>query len=456
MKPSSLIGHITELLELIHNNSEQRDDAGQAARPADRITAEFFRSRKYLGSHDRRVIAQTVYGIVRFRGRIDALIRHYLAECPALAQVSSGHAQHLLQFIAYTAAVEEINPQQIVDIVEERWRTAAPDIAPGDVVYWMVQNKSLNFLKGNDYHQLASWYSFEEWMVREWVEQFGLDEAEDLLHALNGEAPIVLRVNAMKTSRASCQDRLKEEGIETTPTLHSPTGLVSAKRFNAQASGAFRDGWYEIQDEGSQMICYLVEPQPGQFVIDACAGAGGKTLMLGQLMQNKGEILAFDKEQKRLRELDKRRSRAGIDIIMTHQPDGLHPGNLLGKADRVLIDAPCTGVGTLRRNPSLKWSVTAAMVESYAQTQSDILETHASYVKREGRLIYATCSLFRNENEHVIEKFLNHHPEFEPALPLSVLTTLQITAPGTEPFIKLLPHRHGTDGFFVAVLERKG
>jgi 16S rRNA (cytosine967-C5)-methyltransferase len=460
MKFSSLVGHIVELLELIQksfNTTEQNDRAmPRPAPPADRIVAEFFRSRKYLGSHDRRFIAHTVYGIIRFRRRIDVLIDQYLAEHPSVTQSNSQRARYLLQFIAYAVAVEEIDPQQIQTGMQERWLVVEPVIPLGEVVYWMAQNKSLRFHQGDDLHQLADWYSFEEWMVKEWVDRFGLSEAEDLLHALNGEAPIVLRVNTRKTSVEACRERLNEEGIETTPARYAPCGLIAKKRFNAQSSRAFQDGWYEIQDEGSQIICYLVEPQPGQFVVDACAGAGGKTLLLGEIMQNKGEIAAFDSDLRRLRELEKRRARAGIDIIVTQQPDRLHPGDLLGKADRVLVDAPCTGIGTVRRNPSLKWTIKPAMVESYAHRQANILETSASYVRPGGRLVYATCSLFQKENEDVVEQFLERRTEFQPAVPRAILTNLGIEIKTAESFVTLFPHRHGTDGFFVAVLEKKG
>lgn len=460
MKFSSLVGHITELLELIQkisNTAEQSDSATRRPpTPADRIVAEFFRSRKYLGSHDRRFIAQAVYGIIRFRRRIDRLIQQFLAEHPSIPQSSSARVHNLLRFVTLAVAVEEIDPAQIQNIVQERWLAIEPGVDLHDVIYWMVQNKSLNFQQGDDIQQLADWYSFEEWMVKEWVDQFGLDEAEDLLHAMNGEAPTVLRVNTLKTSVEACRVRLMEEGIETTPAPHSPTGLISKKRFNTQASKSFQDGWYEVQDEGSQIICYIVEPQPGQFVIDACAGAGGKTLMLAQLMQNKGEILVFDTEPRRLRELAKRSVRAAVDIIVIQQPGRFHPGDLLGKADRVLVDAPCSGVGTIRRNPSLKWSIMPESVDAYAEHQTDILETNASYVKRGGRLTYATCSLFRKENERVVEAFLGRHSEFKPAVPLSVLAKLGLESNTDATFVKLLPHRHGTDGFFVAVLERKG
>lgn len=459
MKLASLAGHIVELAHQAEsglvNHAEGNKKtvrAAQSVEPADRIVAEFFRSRKYLGSHDRRFISQAVYGIIRFRRRLNVLLEQFYTEHPAIAQPTSQQAVEFLQLIAYMAAVEEFDPQQIIGQLQERWPGDVPNIELQQVTYWMVQNKSLGFLRGDDVRQLADWYSFEEWIVHECVDLFGQDEAEDLLHALNSEAPMTLRVNRLKTSVEQCQSRLLQEGVETSRTRYSPTGLIASKRFNAQASQAFKEGMFEIQDEGSQVICHLAEPKPGEFVIDACAGAGGKTLLLAELMKNKGEILAFDIDRKRLEELTKRASRAGVSIIVTQRPDQLHPGNLLGKADLVLIDAPCTGVGTIRRNPAFKWSVTPERVEYYAQKQFVILDSYASYVRGGGRLVYATCSLIRHENEYIAEKFLERHPEFEAVLPKGVLDQLALSSDSS--FLKLLPHRHGTDGFFVAIFKK--
>jgi 16S rRNA (cytosine967-C5)-methyltransferase len=445
MKLSSLLGHIVELLEHTERNNQ----------PTDHTVAEFFRSRKYLGSHDRRFIAQTVYGMIRFRRRLNALLGQYFKEHPPLKQPSSSPAAQYLQFIAYSSAVEEIDPKQIIELLEERRAIFIAEIELSHIVYWMVQNKSLNFVQGDDVRQLADWYSFEEWMVSECVAQFGQEEAEDLLHALNSEAPISLRVNTLKTDVERCRKRLHEEGVETTNTRYSPTGLVAEKRFNTQASAAYKEGWFEIQDEGSQIICQLTEPKAGEFVIDACAGAGGKTLNMAELMQNTGEIIAFDAEPKRLKELEKRAARSGVSIIVTRRVGTMHPGDLLGKADVVLVDAPCSGVGTIRRNPSLKWSVTPTLVDNFARQQAELLDTNASYVKRGGRLVYATCSLLQKENEDVVGKFLERHSDFEPVSPTHTLVKLGIEPPPDTRFVKLVPHLHGTDGFFVAVLARK-
>lgn len=444
---ASLAGHVVELLESTEQNTQ----------PTDHTVAEFFRSRKYLGSHDRRFISQTVYGMVRFRKRLTLLVDELNAQTPFLPQPIPKEVSSFCHLLAYLAAIEEIDPQQFIEPLRARWERILPETKLEDVVYWLVRNKTLGFLRGDDIQQLAGWYSFEEWMVKEFVNRWGVDETEDLLHALNSEAPITLRVNTLKTDVDDCRIHLQGEGIETTKTRYSPTALIAAKRFNQQSSETFKKGWFEMQDEGSQIVCYLVAPEPGQFVVDACAGAGGKTLMMADLMHNEGEIIALDRDRKRLKELEKRAVRAGVGIIVTGTQGKFHPGDLLGKADRVLVDAPCSGVGTIRRNPSLKWSVTPESVDAYAAQQRDILETNASYVKRGGRLVYATCSLLSRENENVVGHFLETHTDFVPLIPHATLTRLGLstTAVQSTSGVTLLPHRHGTDGFFVAVLQRK-
>jgi 16S rRNA (cytosine(967)-C(5))-methyltransferase len=445
MNLPSLLGHVIELAEIVESNPET----------VDRHTARFLHSRKYIGSHDRKFISRLLYGMVRFRRRIRLLVDRFAANRPSLKDPLLQH-RLLTDFIAHAVAVEEFDPQEIIVNTQARWQSTFPDVELADFVYWLAKNKSLSFAEGNTVRQLADWYSFEEWMVQEWVDQFGEEETEDLLHALNAEAPITLRVNTLKGTVDQCRPELEKDGVQSVPTKYSPTGLVAAKRFNADGIRTFRDGWFEIQDEGSQIVSYLTQPPENGFVIDACSGAGGKTLAMAALMKNRGEIVAIDPDVHKLRELERRARRSGVDIVVTSRLGQLHPGNLLGKADAVLVDAPCSGVGTIRRNPGYKWSVTVDLVDEYSRKQLDILDGNASFVRRGGRLVYATCSLIRKENETVIEQFLRLHPEFEPAYSSSLLHGLGVDHPGDALYVKLLPHKHGTDGFFVAVLERKG
>jgi 16S rRNA (cytosine967-C5)-methyltransferase len=224
---------------------------------------------------------------------------------------------------------------------------------------------------------------------------------------------------------------------------------------NVHALRSFRDGWFELQDEGSQLIAMVVEPSPGETVVDACAGGGGKTLHLAALMKNIGVLVSVDLEERRLKNLRGRAGRAGVTMatVMRTGPDLL--GSYRRKADAVLVDAPCSGVGTFRRNPGAKLKFSEDFVSTVCRTQRRLLEDSAELVKPGGRLVYATCSLLRQENETAVESFLSKHTEFALQHVAPILRRHAVTADDSTPFLLLLPHRTTTDGFFAAAMIRK-
>lgn len=453
MNISSLVGHVTELAELLHTSELQTD--GKLHKPADRLVSEFFRERGYLGAKDRRFISGAIFGLVRFRRRLQVLIEQFAKENnEATTLLEAGFIKWLPMYIAYSIAVEEKDPKDVAASLDSRWRPFFPSIELAHIAEWLAHNRSLDFLQGSDVEQLAVWYSFPDWMVQTWHDELGTGETEELINALNTEAGVILRVNTLKTTRDECQARLLSEGIPTTPTRYSPVGLLATKRFSLQSSPTFRDGWYEIQDEGSQIIALLADPKPGMTVIDACAGAGGKSLMMAQQMANEGEIFAWDVEERRLRNLIDRSNRCEATIISSALYSSIQPDDYLNRADIVLVDAPCSGTGTSRRNPGLKWTVTESQVENFAAIQKDILERHAPFVKVGGRLIYATCSLLSQENERVLEWFTATHTNFQLTPPEQTLASLGLDGAVSGSAVKLFPHRHGTDGFFIATLQR--
>jgi 16S rRNA (cytosine967-C5)-methyltransferase len=262
---------------------------------------------------------------------------------------------------------------------------------------------------------------------------------------------MTLRVNGSKAGREECRTRLAGEGIATEPTVVSPSGLVAGKRFNVQASGAYKEGWYEVQDEGSQLISLIADPRPGSIILDACAGAGGKSLHLADLLRGNGTIFAVDAGKSRLDELDLRARRAGVANI--HAVTTAHPLPAVFSADLVLVDAPCTGVGTIRRNPWIKWRVTETSATNYAGKQRNLLDANVRFVKEGGVMMYATCSLLREENENVVASFLTSHPEFR-IMPVEphVCRPSMVTPEG---IVKILPYDADTDGFFAAKLVRE-
>ncbi|MDR3214237.1 MAG: RsmB/NOP family class I SAM-dependent RNA methyltransferase, partial [Azoarcus sp.] len=263
-------------------------------------------------------------------------------------------------------------------------------------------------------------------------------------------------VNVLKTDRDAVLERLRADGLDAMPCPLSPHGIRLAGKPALQKHALFLDGSIEVQDEGSQILGFLVQPRRGELVVDFCAGAGGKTLQLGAMMRSSGRLYAFDVAEKRLARLRARMARAGLSnvhpMLIAHEHDA-RLKRLAGKAERVLVDAPCSGLGTLRRNPDLKWRQTPAAIAEMVVRQQAILAAAARLVRPGGRLVYATCSLLGEENEGVVDAFLAAHPEFA-ALPVRDILSRQGIALDTGERLRLSPLVHETDGFFAAVLER--
>ncbi|MEK9136757.1 MAG: methyltransferase domain-containing protein, partial [Bacteroidota bacterium] len=292
---------------------------------------------------------------------------------------------------------------------------------------------------------------------KEWIERFGPEETEQLCATLNSPAPITIRVNTLAATQEHCLSVLRQEGLEAQPTRLSPVGLILSKRFNTQSLQPFKQGHFEMQDEGSQLLSMLVQPSPGSTVVDACAGSGGKTLHLAALMNNIGRLVAVDIEEYRLKNIRERLRRAGVSIVETllASRDQESILTLKENADAVLIDAPCSGVGTFRRNPGAKLTFTESFVESVAKTQREVLDQYCALVKPGGRLVYCTCTLLGKENEDQVASFLERHPEFELQSAPAILLQQQVKVDASSPFLTLLPHKTTTDGFFAAVMTRK-
>ncbi len=297
-----------------------------------------------------------------------------------------------------------------------------------------------------------------DWLWARLGAAYGNDERAALARALFFPAPLDLRVNPLKTTRDAARAALAQGGIAAEPTPYSPLGLRVAGRPSLSRHPLLVDGSLEVQDEGSQLIGWLVAPRRNDMVVDFCAGAGGKTLHLGALMRSHGRLYAFDVVDKRLAHLKPRLARSGLSNVhpqlIAHERDP-RVKRLAGKIDRVLVDAPCTGFGTLRRNPDLKWRQAESAIGELAAKQTAILAAAAALVKPGGRLVYATCSILPEENEAVVEAFLAAHPQFSAGDAATALAHAGI-ALDTGPTLKLLPHRHGCDGFFAALLERQG
>jgi 16S rRNA (cytosine967-C5)-methyltransferase len=445
VKHSSLLGHVCELLELIRPLKQ----------PADTVTQEFFRQRRYLGSKDRRFISEATFGILRNF----TLARFHAREAFASLAVSSlsldeASRRPIALYSSFAAKIRLDDAAALLADVESTWRISFPDISCAEFVGALVRSQLTPAILQNPVKRIATVHSFPEVIVQEWIERFGLEETERLCATSNQPAPTVIRVNSLKATVEECRARLSAEGIESEPTRLSPDGLTLQKRINIQASRAFKDGWFEIQDEGSQLISLVLDPKPRETIIDACAGGGGKTLHLGALMRNHGELHAIDIDMKRLQHIQPRLRRAGVSFVQRHRASDDCVRLLRGKGDGVLVDAPCSGVGTFRRNPDAKLRFDAAVVERMVEVQKRILDSSASLVKPGGRLVYSTCTLLRQENEEVVETFLEAHPEFHTLSAPKILLAQEIEIESASDYLVLSPHRANTDGFFAAVFRR--
>ncbi|MFL6652040.1 MAG: RsmB/NOP family class I SAM-dependent RNA methyltransferase [Sulfurifustaceae bacterium] len=427
-RPSHFLQSVELLTLILSANSRSSGRSRNESVPGTSKKMEtYFRAHREMGVRDRGDVAETVYACLRHK----RLLAHLADSDAADALV----AAHYLREGMSARSLEDAGFRGDARTLASRVRTT--DVA------------SLPF---------AVRTSLPDWLAERLLAQYGADDALALAEALNRPAPVDLRVNAIKAKVAQVQEQLSGDGYACDPTPYSPVGLRLRERATVFRSAAFQDGLFEVQDEGSQLVSLLLEPRRGEMVVDFCAGAGGKTLHLGALMANSGTLYAFDVSASRLERLTPRVRRAGLSnvraVAISHERDA-RVQRLYGKIDRVLVDAPCSGTGTLRRNPDIKWRAIdlAALVEM----QNRILAAAAPLLKPGGRLVYATCSLLSEESEAVVATFLASHPQFALVPIVSVLTRRHVALEATtEGVLRLTPHRHGTDGFYVAVIERTG
>lgn len=402
--------------------------------PADAKLGEFFRNHRELGTKDRAFVAESVYGVLR---RL-----RYLSVVAANDADDPDDARKLI--LAWLLRVQGKSLRELDDILNEQQKE------------WAVAIKA----KSTENLPLAVQADVRDWFWEKLVQQYGETEALTICRSMFEQASLDLRVNTIKANRDEVLAKMQAENTVKdnviAPTPYSPIGIRMGAKLNISRHVLFTEGKIEVQDEGSQLLTYLVSPKRGMMIADFCAGAGGKTLAIGALMKNTGRLYAFDVSEKRLNNLGQRLKRSGLSnlhaqVISSEQDPKLK--RLNGKFDRVLVDAPCSGLGTLRRNPDLKWRQTEQDVLELTQKQTAILARAAKLTKAGGRLIYATCSLLQDENEAIVEAFMQANPDFS-LVPANEILAHHHIALDTGPYLKLLPHLHGTDGFFAAVFEK--
>ena len=419
MNPHALLELTTELLHRVL----------QFKQPADAIVSDFFREHRALGQRERHTLAETTYTVLRQR----PLLLH-------LAQSGRGELERRLAILGWQG--------------NEAFLRAALDDAQ---TAWLAR------VTGIDRTALPEKlrHNLPDWLAERLQAALG-DEFWPLVESLNAPAPLDLRVNAYKAKRDDVQAAFKAEGVEALPTPYSPLGLRIQGKPALHKLDVFLRGDVEVQDEGSQLLALLLDAKRGEMVVDFCAGAGGKTLALGAAMRNTGRLYAFDTSGHRLAALKPRLARSGLSNVypaqIAHERDE-RIKRLAGKIDRVLVDAPCSGLGTLRRNPDLKWRQSPQSVDEMRVKQGLILASAARLVKPGGRLVYATCSLLEAENEDIALAFeAGAGDTFERLPAAEVLTRAHVEQAGTlvrDDCLRLWPHRHGSDGFFAAVWQRR-
>ena len=400
------------------------EDVREFKVPADNGLSAFFRQHRELGARDRPFIAEGVFAYLRRMRSLEAI-----------AETRDPH--HL----ALAVLVREMG---------RSLRDLAPLLPASDDIW-------LRAFKSRMHNPLppAVAHDVPDWLWDRLGNAYGDETRSKLARAWLAPAPMDLRVNTMKTTRDAALEALVAEDVQAAPTPYSPLGIRVLGRPSLDAW--IRDGRVEVQDEGSQLVGFAVAPKRNEMVVDFCAGAGGKTLLLGALMRSHGRLYAFDVSEARLAKLAPRLARSGLSNV---HPQVLQSERdpkvkrLAGKVDRVLVDAPCTGFGTLRRNPDLKWRQPESAVDELCARQSAILAAASTLVKPGGRIVYATCSVLPEENERVVERFLSDNPSFAMADVKANLERAGIALDDAGPTLKLLPHVHHCDGFFAAVLVR--
>ncbi len=395
------------------------------AHPADTTLRYFFKNER-IGSNERELVAETVFGVLRHR----LLLEH---ACAGNATPRRMALAHLHRFGGYN--LRELEP--VLQRDEKDWLATVKGVKLSDM-------------------PLSVQAELPDWLVEKMRSSYSDADILTIGQSMQQGAPLDIRVNTLLAKREEVLRQLRDKNIAATATPYSPIGIRLKEKIPLNKDALFTEGKVEVQDEGSQLLGFLLAPKRNDMVVDFCAGAGGKTLMLSALMNSQGRLYAMDVSEKRLANLKPRLKRSGASniqpMLISHEND-LKVKRLASKIDRVLVDAPCSGLGTLRRNPDLKFRQSPGSLEELTQKQAAILASASRLLKKGGRLVYATCSILPEENQHIVQAFLAKHPDFV-LRPVSEILQQQKIALEMDDYLELRPHIHDTDGFFAAVMER--
>ncbi len=412
---------------------------------------------------DRSFIYALVYGVLRWRERLDYIIAHFSKS--GMDKIRPDILDILRMGIFQILYMDRIPASAAVNTSVN----LAKETGAGSPVCGFVNGLLRNVLRNQEniafpnpekepVSALSIGESFPRWLVERWMSRFGYEESQRICQALNTPAPLTIRTNTLKITREKLMDSLRTEVEHAEPGMYTAEGiLLSGQMPSVPKIKAFQEGWFQVQDEAAQLVTRMLNPKPGEHILDACAGLGGKTGHIAQMMENQGKILAMDNSREKLSSLKAEMERLGISIVtdceydLNKKPDA----DKFGMFDRVLLDAPCSGLGVIRRNPDTKWAVSEKNPARYKDRQIRFLHHLADLVKPNGLLVYAVCSTETEENEAVVSAFLKKHAEFRveknlPGLPEKALSLLT-----SEGYLRTFPHLHHTDGFFSVCFRRQ-
>ncbi|CUH94215.1 Ribosomal RNA small subunit methyltransferase B [Propionispora sp. 2/2-37] len=406
--------------------------------------------RRELSDQDRRFVTELVYGTVKAGNTLDWILGHYLTRSldkvsPIIRNILRMGIYQIffLSKIPVSAAcnqsvelAKKYGHAGTVRFVNAVLRNASRN--PEKVIYPNREQEPVRYLSLKYFHP--------EWMVARWVERLGIENTEQLCRLNNETPPLSMRTNLLKISRAELVDLLLKEGVVCTASHWTPEGIVCSEHPAIASLQSLRQGLFQVQDESSMLVAHVLDPKPGEVVFDVCGAPGGKSTHIAALMENKGRVLSADLYEHKLELIRENAKRLGITIIETKELDATQIGSLFpAQADRVLVDAPCSGLGVLRRKPDSRWRKNPAMLADLPKLQRGILYSAAQCVKPGGILVYSTCTTEPEENQRVVDQFLQQHPDF-----VLQNTGWYLPEPQDRAIIQLWPHVDRIDGFFIA------
>ncbi|EAZ93055.1 16S rRNA (cytosine(967)-C(5))-methyltransferase [Crocosphaera chwakensis] len=411
-----------------------------------------------LNPSDRSLCTQLVYGIVRHQRTLDTLIdqlgkKKAQQQPPDLRRILH-IGLYQLRYLNHIPPSAAVNTS--VNLAKDYQLNRLSGVVNGILRQYIRKSKESQdplILPSNPIEKIAIQYSFPNWMIETWVKQWGEETTEKLCYWFNQTPTIDIRINPLKTTLQTLENQLIETGVNVTPLPPFPCTLrLQGKIGTIQTLPGFHEGHWTIQDSSAQLVSYLLDPQPGETIIDACAAPGGKTTHIAELMGDQGTVIACDRTPSRLKKVQQNAQRLQLNSIQTILGDSRHFTQFIDQGDRVLVDVPCSGLGTLHRHPDIRWRQTPEQIQELSRLQQEILTQAAQWVKPQGTLVYATCTLNPTENQQIIETFLTHHSHWTIEPPS--VDWLFYPFVTSSKWIQILPHEHHTDGFFMVKLKK--